>query len=717
MKKLAKRTVLSTLISSFALCSVFAVANLTNASANTQVTIDTVSSFEMMKGASVRLVESEPGIRFSATMSVDEYQGLVATYGAENLEFGTFIMSANYENKVDSIANPDVYFGENPTFGWMLEDGTMVGGVTQILQMASKIYEYTDEDTNETCMRVNGSVINVKDQNLMRDFVGVSYMKVTIPATEAGAEDTVQYKMATLQEDRARTIVYVAQKAADDNKYESSKTVLENYVNDYIDYYKTQNEGAVPTVNYTVDVYDHDTYVKTLSGEEYTAFLNETVTYEIPSEDVEYFDQTKSVVTARALANDKTSLKVVYNKTHTPVKYEKASNAAKEICGCGYEKVITLKEYDSAMLKFETQSSKNMFGIISSLISQNVEDGNAVVKVSNFGGVNTSNGVSSDKATSSFRLNLSGAYKLGEIARIDIKVKQNVNGTPDANGVLNSSDFLRVWANREEYTQPIIDSGVAVTSSEWNNKLKAVQLTSFQASALPTTEYKTISISAQNISAIYAETGFTAETPLNVLSMAYTDGSNGRIANLLIDEIKIVTKADIAQEMNTIYEFNDASCLDLMSFGASSASTVKAGVTWADGKINNVKIGTTSGCYCYANISLGGIFKVADLESITINLETASNTATNSDYIDVLLNHSSFNSNGSTANRPTSGTSRVSFTRAPGKISVTLTKEGILKNTAFTSDTTIEMLSLSLASGGKAALTFSIDSIVFNFAK
>ena len=140
MKKSTKRIMLSTLLGAFALCSTLSITNLASASANA-VTIDTVSSFEMMDGASVRLDAEDPGIRFSATMSVSEYQGLVETYGEENVQFGTFIMSANYENKVDSIANPDVYFGANPTFGWYVDDTTYVGGQTQILQMDSAIYE------------------------------------------------------------------------------------------------------------------------------------------------------------------------------------------------------------------------------------------------------------------------------------------------------------------------------------------------------------------------------------------------------------------------------------------------------------------------------------------------------------------------------------------------------------------------------------------------
>ncbi len=704
MKKSTKRIMLSTLLGAFALCSTLSITNLASASANT-LTIDTVSSFAMMDGASVRLDADDPGIRFSATMSVSEYQGLVETYGENNIEFGTFIMSANYENKVDSIANPDVYFGANPTFGWYIDDTTYVGGQTQILQMDSDVYEYTDTKTNKTFMRVNGAVNKILPQNLMREYVGISYIKVTEPTTS-----TVEYKMATLQEDRARTVIYVAQQATENPEYASSQTVLENFVSDYVEYYKAQNSGNVPTVQYSVDVYDHDTYLKTLSGEEYTANLNGTATYEVPSENREYLDEEKSVLSARALANDKTVLKVVYNKTHKTVKYEKAETDAKAICSCGFEETITLKEYDDAVLKFDTDSSKNIFGIISSLASQSVENGVAVVKISNFGGFNNNaDGELTDRATSGIRLNLSGAYKLGEIGRIDIKLKQNVDALPNSDGVVNGTDELRVWANRTEYTDKLIASGATLIN---NNQLNAIQLTSFKASDISATEYQTVSITSADIWNIYETTGFTADTSLNVLSMAYTNGGIQRCANLLIDEIKIFSKAQVAQEMNSVYAFNDESCLSLISFGGSSATSVASGIAYENGTISNVKIGTTSGCYCYANISLGGIFTVADLESITVNIETDANTSTVNDYIDVLLNHSSFNDNASTADRPTSGTTRVSFTRKAGKISVTFT----MANTGLTENTTLDKLSLAFSAGGKSALTFLIDSIVFNLA-
>ena len=435
-------------------------------------------------------------------------------------------------------------------------------------------------------------------------------------------------------------------------------------------------------------MYDHDTYVETLSGEEYTVALNGTATYEVPSENIEYLDEEKSVLSARALANDKTVLKVVYNKTnHTPssYSYNKGENPM-WTCACGHEESMTAqayRDYVANIYSFNSEDSKDLL----TFAGDNAETAfNNTVYAD---GKLTNVSISTTAGTySALTIDLGGFYKVEDIVNVTVNITVDTAGTND--------DWLDATLNH---------AGTITDDAKLTRP--AVSGSSYKTAKVTETGELSLVIEQANI---LMNSAFTENTVLNTLTLGFASASKSVVIS--IDSIEFVTETELIENMNSIYDFNDESCLNLMSFGGSSASTVKSGIAYENGKITNVKIGTTSGCYCYANISLGGIFTVADLESITVNIETDVNTSTANDYIDVLLNHSSFNNNASTANRPTSGTTRVNFTRKAGKISVTFT----MANTGLTENTTLDKLSFAFSSGGKSALTFSIDSIVFNLA-
>ena len=602
MKKLIKKNIVATLVGACALCSTFAFVNVVNASANTQVTIDTLSTFEMMDGATVRLVDGDPGIRFSATMSVDEYQGLVQTYGKQNVEFGTFIMAASYESMVSSITDPNVYFGGNPTFGWKLEDGTSVGGATQILQMDSGVYEYTNAQTQETVMRVNGSVSKVLPANLMREFVGVSYVKVT---TEVNGQPTAKYKMATLQEDRARTIVYVVQKAADAPENAASKTVLEDFVADYVNTYKQQNGGVAPTANYNVEVYDHGKYVETLTCE---GELNEAVTYAVPSENAQYLDEENSVLsTNRVLANGKTTLKVAYNKTHTPVtgSYNKGVNPS-WTCACGHVENTTAAEYRKAVndiYAFNSAFAKDLLTFDGAAADTALND---VVYVD---GKLTNVKLDTTKDYSAATINIGGFYKVEDITSVTVNITVD---EPQTN------TWLDAYLN---HAAAIGDNGKTTRPATSGSSYKTHNITNTGAASI-----------VIEMSNVLLDTNFTKDTVLNTLTLGFA--SNLKKGIISIDSIQFLTEADVLAALNEQLKFNSAADSSLLWTGNGSVAVT------TDGNGNSVAAISYSG-YGGANtnansnsntvrISMGGTYKLGQVAEIKIKVKqnTSAGTST-----------------------------------------------------------------------------------------
>lgn len=242
MKKTLKKGLLALFAMTATLCTSLSVGAIASAE-ETPVTgksIDEVT-FTMVNGASIRA--DSFGIRFSATMSEADYTALDAYY-EEEIEFGTFIMAANYKTAVSKGTFEESHFfgdydADETTTSLYTWDGASVSeNRVKILQMDSKIYYDEEWQT----MRVNGSVTRVFDHNLDMDYVGISYIKV-------GNE----YRLAT-QGDNARSVVYVAQLAIEANKKVEDVTAGSSVLT----HYTTKVEEAVTTVNYTVNTYLHD---------------------------------------------------------------------------------------------------------------------------------------------------------------------------------------------------------------------------------------------------------------------------------------------------------------------------------------------------------------------------------------------------------------------------------------------------------------------------
>lgn len=220
--------ILVVLVSLFML---FTVLGCMTFSASATSVKPTVESFQMINGASIRTVYEnetgvENGIRFSAELSVNDYNTLSAY---EDVTVGTFVMPLSYYQK--KPINEANCFGTGSVYTWA--DKGVNDGV-EILHIPGKLYQ-TDSEivAGATVYRINGSVVNMKEENLDRTYIGVSYIKVSDGTN-------VYYYFAETSVDASRSIVDVSQNIliAEDEEYSDAATGILNR-------YLTANDGSV----------------------------------------------------------------------------------------------------------------------------------------------------------------------------------------------------------------------------------------------------------------------------------------------------------------------------------------------------------------------------------------------------------------------------------------------------------------------------------------
>lgn len=251
-------------------------------------TFDGVTTFCMREGVTVR-VDADGNLmnsmRFSATVSKTEYEGLTETYGADNVSAGTFIMPHDYVEEYGAL-NKDNLFGSGAKYFWdgKYEDKSDEEGKIEILQMESIVYY----DKDSLAYRINGSVTNIKINNYNRAFIGVCYLEVE---TDGGTE----YLFASEKAGNERTLVYCAQRSGSKG---------DTIVNDYITAYKAANDGAAPQVKYTVNkTYDDG---RASSSEERTAELGADITLKPNEETLPFYqNDNNDYSTKKALAQNK----------------------------------------------------------------------------------------------------------------------------------------------------------------------------------------------------------------------------------------------------------------------------------------------------------------------------------------------------------------------------------------------------------------------------
>lgn len=214
----------------------------------------TISSFKMAEGASVRISANKQyannGIRFSATMSPSDYNSLTTQFAEGDIETGTFIMP--YQYYVNDAFSYDNCFDETPKYVW--GDVTVGENQLKIQHIEGELYATKDDDGNDV-YQLNGSIVNMLNENLNVQLVGVSYVKATLNGNTYYAFAESDFAA------NKRSIVDVSQNGIEkQGENGANADTFEGYITQYINYYQTKN-GVLPTANYTQEV-----YVKTSKG-------------------------------------------------------------------------------------------------------------------------------------------------------------------------------------------------------------------------------------------------------------------------------------------------------------------------------------------------------------------------------------------------------------------------------------------------------------------
>ena len=194
----------------FAVCLSFAVLPFASAKAD-----DTALPEVTMKhGASIRLSTtgtdgSDSGIKFAFSMSAEDYAALSASDVYTDVKYGVFIAAASYNVTGKEIADETHLVGDNAIYYWQVggTDGEPVYNVTPAAGMKRIICAEGDAMATESDGKAYfyGSVVNMKDENLRRDYIGVGYVKYTV-------NGETHYKFAAA-DDNVRSVETVARVA------------------------------------------------------------------------------------------------------------------------------------------------------------------------------------------------------------------------------------------------------------------------------------------------------------------------------------------------------------------------------------------------------------------------------------------------------------------------------------------------------------------------
>ena len=210
MKKITKTILLSTLMTTMAATATTAVAFGTTASASE------TAYFEMVEGASIRLVEPK-GLRFTAEMSADVYDDLMTKESGVSKKMGMFIMPYSYVADEDKYASSKDWLNQN--YDKITKKIDCVFYDSANSSIPNKIYKAGD------MYRANGVISNLYLKNYDEEFIGIAYIAETVGSTTT-------YQFADFDSNvNVRSAIYVANAAYDDYKSDATNgKILEEYV-------------------------------------------------------------------------------------------------------------------------------------------------------------------------------------------------------------------------------------------------------------------------------------------------------------------------------------------------------------------------------------------------------------------------------------------------------------------------------------------------------
>lgn len=291
------KTLLAVCALCFALSFCFATGNKARAVTESK-SVDQIE-FSMIEGGSIRYGNGEAsgrGLRFVGKMSEEDYDAL-NNYGYASIGYGMLIVPKDYADAEGYALTPENVFGENATYYFSAEDKK--DGQKPIILVNAVPVEDADYG-----YKVQGSITNILDKNLLREFVGQAFIKVT------DNDGAVTYKFATGSDKTNRSVVYVAQSAIADPKVESDKKEILR------DSYLTETVKNTD-VNYTVKKFEYidaDGSLELIgTAEEKTAKIASEISVVAEGKDG-YIVSKDSNLSGVALANDRAELKIVYKK-------------------------------------------------------------------------------------------------------------------------------------------------------------------------------------------------------------------------------------------------------------------------------------------------------------------------------------------------------------------------------------------------------------------
>lgn len=187
--------------------------------ANTPTTVD----FNMEAGAAVRVSSNsaENGIRYQVTMPAREYAALEANTAYKSVSYGILIAPKSYHT--ENALNKANVFGETPKYDWAVkEDGEWVykgqngknDSPKRIMNFETDVLSTWSKDENVKTFF--GSITDIHQDNLPRDFVGLGYIKYE-------TDTAVDYVFAE-ENDNVRSMSQVALSAYKDADSQLSAT-------------------------------------------------------------------------------------------------------------------------------------------------------------------------------------------------------------------------------------------------------------------------------------------------------------------------------------------------------------------------------------------------------------------------------------------------------------------------------------------------------------
>ena len=226
-------------LSAVALClavSGGAASSIKASAAEVNNTVNTVN-FQMASGAAIRIDantqddKNENGIRYQITMPDSEYKALETNSAYDSVSYGILIAPSDYVTKYGALDKANV-FGNEAVYDWAVknESGNWVyegdGSKTRIMNFESDTLSPWSKD--ETVRTYFGSIVNLDETNLPRDFVGVGYIKYTVG-------DVTDYVFAQAN-DNVRSMSQVARLAyADTSENALEQTTKDELKKTYID--------------------------------------------------------------------------------------------------------------------------------------------------------------------------------------------------------------------------------------------------------------------------------------------------------------------------------------------------------------------------------------------------------------------------------------------------------------------------------------------------